>query len=233
MANNEKFTPRRRGPMGPGMGGGPAEKTKDFKGATKRLFKELKDFRILIYIALILAILGAILSISAPNRLSKLTDKISEGLVLNSENLKTISSNIVSELPSSENTENETSSEIDFSILENMTEEQKSMIFPEFEIDGVTISSDDQIEYMKIISTIDQNGSKSNIYSKIDEMPESIKSVIEPKMDIEAIKNIAILLANMGCDSFAFDCTENMLLKAKKDFYKNNLIHLQQLQQQL
>ena len=154
MANNEKFTPKRRGPMGPGMGGGPAEKAKDFKGAIKRLFKELKDFRILIYIALILAILGAILSISAPNRLSKLTDKISEGLVLNSENLKTTSSNIVSKLPNPENTEdteNKVSSEIDFNILENMTEEQKNMIFPEFEIDGVTISSDDQIEYMKKI----------------------------------------------------------------------------------
>lgn len=28
---------------------------------------------------------------------------------------------------------------------------------------------------------------------------------------------LAILLANMGCDSFAFDCTENMLLKAEEN----------------
>ena len=223
MANNEKFTPRRRGPMGPGMRGGPAEKAKDFKGAIKRLFKELKDFRILIYIALTLSILGAILSISAPNRLSKLTDKISEGLVLNSENLKTISGNIVSELPSSENTENETSSEIDFSILENMTEEQKNMIFPEFEIDGVTISSDDQIEYMKIMSTIDQNDSKSNIYSKIDEMPESIKSVIEPKMDIEAIKNIAILLAVTYILSALFTFIQSICMTDVANKFANQL----------
>lgn len=226
MANNEKFTPKRRGPMGPGMGGGPAEKAKDFKGAIKRLFKELKDFRILIYIALILAILGAILSISAPNRLSKLTDKISEGLVLNSENLKTISSNIVSELPNPENTEdteNKVSSEIDFNILENMTEEQKNMIFPEFEIDGVTISSDDQIEYMKIISTIDQNDSKSNIYSKIDEMPESIKSVIEPKMDVEAIKNIAILLAITYILSALFTFIQSICMTDVANKFANQL----------
>ena len=223
MANNEKFTPRRRGPMGPGMGGDPAEKAKDFKGAIKRLFKELKDFRILIYIALTLAILGAILSISAPNRLSKLTDKISEGLVLNSDNLKAISSNIASELPSSENTENETSSEIDFSILENMTEEQKSMIFSEFEIDGVTISSDDQIEYMKIMSTIDQNDSKSNIYSKIDEMPESVKSVIEPKMDIEAIKNIAILLAITYILSALFTFIQSICMTDVANKFANQL----------
>ena len=75
----------RKGPMrGPGMGGrAPAEKAKDFKGAMKRLFKELKSFRILIVIALLLAILGAVLSIAAPNKLSELTDTISEGLLGN------------------------------------------------------------------------------------------------------------------------------------------------------
>lgn len=73
--------PRRGRRMGPGAGSAPAEKAKDFKGAIKRLFKELKNFRILIYIALILAIAGSILSIIAPSRLSQITDKISEGLV--------------------------------------------------------------------------------------------------------------------------------------------------------
>lgn len=71
--------------MGPGHGPGPGmgagEKAKDFKSAIKRLFKELRGFRKLISVALILAILSAILSISAPNKLSELTDKISEGLM--------------------------------------------------------------------------------------------------------------------------------------------------------
>ena len=48
MANEFKNTPRRRGPMGPGMGGAPAEKAKNFKVAIKRLFSELKNFRILL-----------------------------------------------------------------------------------------------------------------------------------------------------------------------------------------
>ena len=60
---------------------GTGEKAKDFKSAIKRLFKELKGFRKLIMVALVLAILSSILSISAPNRLSDLTDKISEGLM--------------------------------------------------------------------------------------------------------------------------------------------------------
>ncbi len=59
------------------------DKSKDFVGSMKRLFKELKSFQILIAMALIFAILSSILSIAAPNKLSKLTDTISEGLIVN------------------------------------------------------------------------------------------------------------------------------------------------------
>ena len=76
--------------MGPQKG----EKAKDFKGAMKRLFKELKSFRVLVAIALILAILGSVLSIIAPDKLSDLTDEISKGLVnpvMDMEAIKSIS----------------------------------------------------------------------------------------------------------------------------------------------
>ena len=69
----------RGGPMG--RGGDPTDKAKDFKGAMKRLFSELKPFKILIFIAIVLAILGSIMSIIAPNKLSDLTDEISKGLM--------------------------------------------------------------------------------------------------------------------------------------------------------
>lgn len=85
MANNQSRPPR-RGPMGPGMGPGVGEKAKDFKSAVKRLVKELGKFKILIIIALIVAIAGAVLSISAPDRLSKLTDEIQAGIIPKMEN---------------------------------------------------------------------------------------------------------------------------------------------------
>lgn len=68
------------------------EKAKDFKSAIKRLFKELKGFKILIAVAIILAILSAVLSIVAPDQLSNLTDEISAGLRgnMNMENIKHI-----------------------------------------------------------------------------------------------------------------------------------------------
>lgn len=66
--------PMRRGNQNPN------DKAKDFKGAIARLFKELKKYKILVIIALILAMLGAIIGITAPNVLSKLTDEIQLGL---------------------------------------------------------------------------------------------------------------------------------------------------------
>ena len=86
--NNEEN--RHSGPLGMGS----ASKARDFKGAIKRLCKELNPFKILIFIALLLAVLGAILSIIAPNKLSKLTDEISDGLVIKKDNLTKISKEI-------------------------------------------------------------------------------------------------------------------------------------------
>ena len=71
--NNQRHMP------GPGIHS--TEKAKDFKSAMKRLLKELKSYQVLIYISLILAALGSILSILAPNKLSKLTDEIHSSVI--------------------------------------------------------------------------------------------------------------------------------------------------------
>ncbi len=56
------------------------EKSKDFKGSIKRLFNSLNRWRYLLVFALCLAMISAILALIAPNRLSDLTDTITEGL---------------------------------------------------------------------------------------------------------------------------------------------------------
>lgn len=92
MASNETKNPRRaqmREPGGPG-GAMTGEKAKDFKQAVKRLLKELKGYKVLITISLILAIAGAVLSISAPNKLSELTDEIQKGLIIQAMDLDKI-----------------------------------------------------------------------------------------------------------------------------------------------
>ena len=83
MNNNAKSTPKH----GPGANMNAPERAKDFKGAIKRLVKELDRYKVLVIVAFVLAILGSVISILAPDKLSELTDEISEGLVINQENI--------------------------------------------------------------------------------------------------------------------------------------------------
>lgn len=182
MSKQERITPRR----GPGMGPVPAEKAKNFKGAIKRLFKELNKFKVLIVISLILAILGAVLSISAPNQLSKLTDKISEGLVVNRENLEKIT-----ELT-----------------LNNMSYGNMQDI----EIDEVQITVQDQMKFMELMSLVKENQTPEEIYKRIDECPESIQKVVKPFMDIESIKKIAIFIASIYISSALFTYIQSIAM---------------------
>lgn len=71
----------------------PNNEVKNFKYAITRLIKELKKYKVLIIISLLLASLSAVLSIIAPNKLSDLTDEISKGLInpkMNLEKIKNI-----------------------------------------------------------------------------------------------------------------------------------------------
>ncbi len=202
-----------RGPMGR-MGRNVGESAKDFKGAIKRLFSELKSYRVLIMIAIILAILSSVLSIFAPNKLSDLTDEISKGLVVNKDNLEELSSKIqdnASRKMSNLNMVQNLQSDMMTDITE-MPEELKNVLFEEFEIDGIKIPVDDQYEFVKEMSTLDENADANTLYKKIDEMPESIQNVIKPVMNIDTIKAIAIFLVILYLCSSLFNYIQSICM---------------------
>ncbi len=92
--HNEKTS--KKGPIpGPNTD---SEKAKNFKSAIMRLLKELKGFQILITVSLVLAALGAVLSILAPDHLKNLTDEIQNGLIVNKKNMEVVTEKIMSNL---------------------------------------------------------------------------------------------------------------------------------------
>lgn len=174
-----------RTPKGPHHGPGASfEKAKDFKGSIIRLFKELKGYKVLIIVSLILACAGSILSIITPDKLSNLTDKISEGLMINTNNFEKLTTTITSNL-SNNNIHN-------------------------IEIDNVKISVNDQLKFLDVLNEIDKNASSSQIYKKLDKMPDSVQKVIEPVMDIEGIKKIALFLLILYLISALFTYIESL-----------------------
>ena len=162
------------------------EKPKNFKQAIKRLFKELKAFKILIIIALILAVMGSVFSIIAPDKLSALTDEISEGLVVNKENLSILTNSITANLNSG-----------------NMAN---------IEIDGTTISIEEQQEVLKIMKDINENTKPEELYKKIDQMPSNVQKVIKPFMDMNEIKKIALFLVALYVASAVFTFIQSILM---------------------
>ena len=157
---------------------GKIEKPKDLKSSVKRLTKELKDFKFLIGLSIVLAIVGSILTIITPNKLSDMVDEISLGIKPRVENLEPIAKNIQKGM--------------------------KNRKLDPITIDGVEISVEDQMEFAKIMQKSQgkdmdmKNLSKEDQLKelkKLESFPKSIKKVIEPKMDLEKIKNIAIVVA--------------------------------------
>lgn len=276
------------------------DKARDFKGAIKRLFREINTYKILIIVAFTLAILGSILSILAPNRLSDLTDEISAGLVINQDNMEALNKktsenlsedklkemlpeilnpnisqsnirSIMSDTSISEKDkakfqeilskmeENPTEafkslSNLPNNILEkifsdskyegktittedklnlikiskdakniNLSENLQNIFFKEITIDGTKISPKDQYQYLKTMSTLDKNANQSEIYKTLDILPKSIRTVIEPTMNMDKIKGITILLICMYLSSALFTYIQSICMTNVANKFANNL----------
>ena len=90
------------------------------------------------------------------------------------------------------------------------------ILLPEVKVLNKTISSKDQIEFLTIFKSLDIKDKKdvdvNKLYKKIDELPTSIKTLVEPKMDLEKIKNITILLASLYIISALFNYFESIAM---------------------
>ena len=305
-----------RGFDGPRRGrGAPAEKAKDFNSAIKRLAIELKIFKIVMIFALVLAVIGAVLTITAPKQLSKLTDEISFGLMINKDNVQEINKNITENLKSEETTEtmkeiiglNFSQSTIDEALQsDEVPEEDKEIfrdninkmneeierakevednsysfdvfgfvvktpesvlkiiltdsyyndelfsvddkitliksfgklsdknikeieipevfidvLFKEFKIGETTISIQDQYKFIQIFSSIENPNDAFQIYGKIMELPDNLKSLIEPRMNLDKIKNITVILIVMYLLSALFSYIQSIeMTKVSNNFAK-------------
>ena len=225
------------GPRGPKM-----DMSKDFVGSMKRLFKELKSFQILIAMALIFAILSSVLSIAAPNKLSKLTDAISEGLIVNVDEMQEISKKTTNNLQNINPQEIMKSTNLSVeektnfmmvmqssdkaNMLDNLaklSDNTLELIFKEFTINNQKISSTDQLKFLQIASTIKDKKDAKALYKKIDKMPKSIRKVIEPSMNMAKIKKISLFLACLYIVSALLSFIESIIMTSVSNNFARKL----------
>lgn len=162
---------------------GTSEKPKDIKKALVRITKELHKYYFLIIIAVVLSTIASIISIFTPNMMSSITDKISYGLSINEENVKLISTEII----------------------KNSQRDVRTPI----EIDGVTISVEDQDSIINLLKYTDD---KELLLKNFSALPSDIQGLITNKIDLEGIKHIAIILVVLFLISALFNYIESIAM---------------------
>ena len=135
------------------------EKPEDFALSIKRLLWSLRDFKVLIFVALILAALSSVLSLVAPNKLSDLTDEISRGITINTTNMKELEDDLTSNV-------SEIGSILDINIDENTI----------YMVNTSNISDDDKALFNDTIKKISDD--EDNAISVFCELPRSVLDII-------------------------------------------------------
>ena len=159
------------------------EKSKDFVGSIKRLLANLKPWKILMGLAITLAFLSAILSLTAPNKLSSLTDVITNGIKPNTEVLQ----EVVKEISKNFNSE-------------AMSEKTRLILTSE------DISVDDKTTFQNFLNKMQEgtNGSKTTagevttndndsadnkeMMKSILDLPSSVLSILIDDISVNGIK---------------------------------------------
>ncbi|MBP3841997.1 MAG: ABC transporter ATP-binding protein [Bacilli bacterium] len=167
------------------------EKVKDFKGTLIRIFKSLEKWKYVLVLSCVLAMFASILSTVAPNKLADVTDVISESIKPNVEAMKDISESISKNVASCYHTSNPSSLFIEFNKL---SKEEKINILNDIEVNNVKISAKDQVNYLEIVSSLSKDSDNNELIKKLDQMPKSIKKIIEPKLDSKELKKRSVIL---------------------------------------
>ena len=237
------------------------EKSKDFVGSIKRLLSNLKPWKVLMTIAIILAFSSAILSLTAPNKLSSLTDVITNGIRPNTEILQEVVTKITDNFSSeamsektmliltsedisiedkttyqaflnkmqeatnkeASNNENASANKEMFKTILNLPSSVLHVLVDDIEVNGVKISSEDEITFLKSVIDIDASMVTDDTLKVMDNLPESIYNLVKPSMDLEAAKKIIITLVCLYLLSAIFGYIQSYSMTTISNGFAKNL----------
>lgn len=240
-----------------------SEKSKDFVGSIKRLLANLKPWKVLMGLAITLAFLSAILSLTAPNKLSSLTDVITKGIKPNTDVLQEIVTEISNNFNSEAMSEKtmliltsedisiedkatyqafltkmqETTNKSDVTKNDSNTSDNKeimktildlpssilNVLVDDITVSGITISSEDEITFLKSVIDIDASMVKDDTLKVMDNLPASIYNLIKPNMDLAVAKKIIITLVCLYLLSAIFGYIQSYSMTTVSNGFAKNL----------
>lgn len=221
------------------------EKSKDFFGSMKRLIKNLAPWKVFMIVALSLAMISAILSLVAPNRLSDFTDEITAGLVPRTENIAKISEAIfdnfsgdklnlkIEAIIASDTVSNQNKMILNTALKEIGNDPEQYMklfltlpdevlvyLLEDIEVEGVRVPVSDQITMIRTLSTLK---SEEDAIGIMDKLPDSVVTLIEPAMNLERIKSLAIFIAVIYVVSALFSYIQSLSMTTVSNRFAQTL----------
>ena len=225
------------------------EKSKDFFGSMKRLLKNLNPWKYVVIFALILAMVSAILSLIAPNKLSDFTDIITDGLKPNTTKLEEITTSIMSNFDT-DKLQNKTFriladssiSQEDSSNIMNLLNELKTvtsqeeaqklflslpdstllLLIDDIKVDNQVISKEDELACIKVLLTTDTKDTNSML-KKFDELPTSVYNLVKPKIDMDLVYKYVFFLASLYVISAIFSYIQNFSMTTVSNHFAKKL----------
>lgn len=225
------------------------EKSKDFFGSMKRLLKNLNPWKYVVIFALILAMVSAILSLIAPNKLSDFTDIITDGLKPNTTKLEEITTSIMSNFDtdklqkktfsilSDSSISQEDSSNIMNALnqLKNTTTKEEAqklflslpdstllLLLDDIKVDNQVISKEDELTCIKLLMSIDTKDTNSML-KKLDELPTSVYNLVKPKIDMDLVYKYVFFLASLYVISAIFSYIQNFSMTTVSNHFAKKL----------
>ena len=86
----------------------------------------------------------------------------------------------------------------------------QKVLFQDFKIKSTIITSSDQAKFLTIMSGVGDKTNTKELYKKLDKLPKNIKKVIEPTMNMNKIKGIALFLVTVYLLSALFSYIESI-----------------------
>lgn len=231
-------------PMGkPGAKG--SEKSKNFFGSIKRLIENLKPWKILLVFSIVLALCSAILALISPDKLSSLTDTITDGIMPKTEKLSTVMESTISNLQ-----ENLKTKILEVMASNDVSEEDKQnfmmiskqmgnlekreeflavfaqipdsvfrLLLEDVTIENNLISIEDQISLFRLMKDMNED----NALQKIDQFPVSIYNIIKPTIDMEKAKSITVFIGILYVTSALFNYIESFAMTTISNRFAKDL----------
>lgn len=183
-----------RRPGGPHGHGFTGEKAKDLVGTWKKLLGYCRKYIAVFMIAIICAAIGTILTLIGPDKLSDMTDTITAGIAPDTKKFEQISKSIAE------------------NISANMGTAGTGIVaLPDIIFEGVTISGEDQIAVMEILSDVDKDDPEAAL-GMLDSLPESVYSIVKPSIDMEKVEKIGFLLITLYAVSYILSALQGWIM---------------------